>query len=66
MLIKSSNDIERIMSDEIEKFINGETKGDRLNTISKAMMAYMKPTELKIKVASLNKDKASPKFLDND
>jgi len=66
MLIKSSNDIERIMSDEIEKFLNGETKGDRLNTVSKAMLTYMKPTELKIKMASLNKEKADLKFLGHE
>jgi flagellar biosynthesis/type III secretory pathway chaperone len=66
MAINNGKDVERIMSEEIERFLSDEIKGDRLNTLSKAMDVLMRPTLLKLKQASINKGVAKPVFLDYD
>lgn len=66
MAIQNGKDIQELLSEEIDKFVKGEIKSDRLNAISKATAALMAPAMAKLKAASINKEKVSIKFLDCD
>lgn len=66
MTIKNGKDIQELLSEEIDKFVKGEIKSDRLNAVAKAATALMAPSMAKLKEASINKEKIKLKFLDCD
>lgn len=64
--IKNGLDVQTILADQIEKFLNGEIKSDALNSVSSAMKALSMPAMGKLKQASINKEKVNLKFFDCD
>lgn len=64
--IRNGLDVQSIMAEQLEKFLNGEIKSDALNSVSSAMKALSAPAMGKLKQASINKEKVNLKFFDCD